>query len=127
MIFIIGGSYQGKSEYALETFGLKHEDVFVCTQETEQIDFSKRVISHIEQFALGCVRRGEEPKEYWESHMDSLTDKILISDDVSCGVVPVDAVIRAWREAAGRANNYLAREAVQVIRVFCGLGQVIKG
>ena len=127
MIFIIGGSYQGKREYALEKFGLSDSDVFVCTDEAKEIDFTKRVIAHIEQFALGCVKRGEEPKNYWQAHMNSLADSILISDDVSCGVVPIDAVIRAWREATGRANNYLAREADQVIRVFCGLGQVIKG
>lgn len=126
MIFIIGGSYQGKREYALETFHLTENDLFVCTDETTEIDFSKRVIASIDRFALGCVKRGEEPKEYWEKHMDKLAGSILISDDISCGVVPIDATIRAWREATGRANNYLAREADQVIRVFCGLGQVIK-
>jgi len=127
MIFIIGGSYQGKREYAFEKFGLTADDVFVCTEDTLQVDLSKRVIANIERFALGCVRRGEEPKDYWETHLDALENSILISDDVSCGVVPIDATIRAWREATGRANNYLAREADQVIRVFCGLGQVIKG
>lgn len=126
MIFIIGGSYQGKREYALEKFGLTGQDVFVCTEDTREIDFGKRVIAHIERFALGCVRRGEEPKEYWMKHLGQLEDAILIADDVSCGVVPIDATIRAWREATGRANNYLAGEADQVIRVFCGLGQVIK-
>lgn len=127
MIFIIGGSYQGKREYALEKFALTEQDVFVCTEETTEIDLGKHVIANIERFALACVRRGEEPKEYWEAHMAALKDCILIADDVSCGVVPIDATIRAWREATGRANNYLAREADQVIRVFCGLGQVIKG
>lgn len=127
MRFIIGGSYQGKHEFALEKFGLKPEDVFDCTEDTQSIDFSKPVITHIERFALGCVRRGEEPKEYWSAHLDQLSNSILIADDVSCGVVPIDATIRAWREATGRANNYLAGEASQVIRVFCGLGQVIKG
>ena len=126
MIFIIGGSYQGKREYALSQFHLTEDDVFVCTEETSEIDLSKRVISNIDRFALGCVKRGEEPKEYWEKNLSALKDAILISDDISCGVVPIDATIRAWREATGRANNYLAREADQVIRVFCGLGQVIK-
>ena len=126
MVYIIGGSYQGKREYAQETFKLSESDVFVCTEEIAEIDFSKRIIANIERFALGCVKRGEEPREYWEAHLDLLQDSILISDDISCGVVPMDATIRAWREATGRANNYLAREADQVIRVFCGIGQVIK-
>lgn len=127
MIFIIGGSYQGKHEFVLEKFDLKTQDVFDCTEDTQSIDFTKPVIAHIERFALGCVRRGEEPKEYWQTHLEQLSNAILISDDISCGVVPIDATIRAWREATGRANNYLAGEASQVIRVFCGLGQVIKG
>lgn len=126
MIFIIGGSYQGKREFAREQFSLTSDDVFVCTEETTEIDFSKRIISNIECFALGCVKRGEEPKEYWQKHMPELENSILISDDISCGVVPIDATIRAWREATGRANNYLAGEADKVIRVFCGIGQVIK-
>jgi len=127
MIFIIGGSYQGKREYAQEKFNLTDADVFVCTEDTMEIDFSKHIIANIEKFALGCVKRGEEPKEYWEKHMSTIENNILISDDVSCGVVPIDPIIRAWREATGRANNYLARESKQVIRVFCGIGQVIKG
>ena len=127
MVYIIGGSYQGKREYAMERFALTDADIFVCTEDTVEIDFSKRIIANIERFALGCVKRNEEPRDYWEAHMDMLEDTILIADDISCGVVPIDATIRAWREAAGRANNYLAREAEQVIRVFCGIGQVIKG
>lgn len=126
MIFIIGGSYQGKREYALEKFNLTDQDLFICTEDTIEIDFSKRIIANIERFALGCIRRNEEPQEYWEKHLAELQNSILISDDISCGVVPIDATIRAWREATGRANNYLARKADQVIRVFCGLGQVIK-
>lgn len=126
MIFIIGGSYQGKQKFACTEYGLSEDDFFVCTEETREIDLSKRAIAHIERFALGCVRRGEEPKEFWQQHRAELADKVLIADDVSCGVVPIDAHIRAWREATGRANNYLAQEAERVWRVFCGLGMRLK-
>lgn len=124
MIFIIGGSDQGKLDYALENYHLTKSDVFTCTEETREVDPDKTIIEHIERFALGCVRRGEEPREYWDKM--NLENRILIADDVSCGVVPMDAVLRAWREATGRANNALAARAERVIRVFCGLGQVIK-
>lgn len=126
MIFVIGGSYQGKRDFIRKTYNLNEEDFFVCTEDTQEIDFSKRAIEHIEQFALGCVRRGEEPSNYWKAHAAQWDNLILISDDVSCGVVPIDETIRAWREASGRANNYLAGKAEHVWRVFCGLGQVLK-
>ena len=124
MILIIGGSYQGKTEFAKAKFNLTDSDVFVC--EGENVDLTKQCIAHIERFALACVKNGREPKAFWEEHLQELSDKILIADDVSCGVVPMDKVLRAWREATGRANNYLAQESDQVIRVFCGLGQVLK-
>ena len=126
MIFIIGGSYQGKQQFACEEYGLSEEDFFICTEETREIDLSRRAITHIERFALGCVHRGEEPKAFWQQHRAELENKLLIADDVSCGVVPIDAAVRAWREATGRANNYLAQEAGHVWRVFCGLGMRLK-
>ena len=126
MVFVIGGSDQGKRAFAKKQFDLVDGECFVCTEETREIDFTKRVIEHIERFALGCIRRGEEPKDYWMVHLGDLKDSVLISDDISCGVVPIDAEVRAWREANGRANNTIAGEAEQVWRVFCGLGQRLK-
>lgn len=126
MIFIIGGSYQGKREFACEQYHLTCDDVLVCTEEMTEIDFSKPIIANIERFALGCVRRGQEPKEYWMQHEADWANKILISDDISCGVVPIDTTIRAWCEASGRANNYLAGKSDHAWRVFCGLGDALK-
>ncbi len=124
MIFIIGGSYQGKTEFAKRNFGLTDEEIFVCTGN--QVNLNAKCIAHIERFALACVQNGSEPKAFWEEHQALLQDKILIADDISCGVVPMDAVMRAWREASGRANNYLANESEKVYRVFCGLAQELK-
>lgn len=126
MIFIIGGSDQGKRAFARETLGLSEDDFLICSEDTREIDFRFRCIAHIERFALGCVQRGESPEDYWRAHLDRLGDKVLIADDISCGIVPVDPTMRAWREASGRANALLANRAERVWRVFCGLGQVIK-
>ncbi len=126
MIFIIGGSDQGKCAFARETLGAAEDDFFICGEETREIDFSRRCIAHIECFALGCVRRGESVEDYWRANAARLDGKVLIADDISCGIVPVDATLRAWREANGRANAFLAGRAERVWRVFCGLGQVIK-
>ena len=125
MILIIGGCWQGKTEYALQQFHLTVEDVFECTEEPF-IGPERRILTHIERIALGCVRRGLDAPSFWQQQMPALTDRILIADDISSGIVPVDPLMRAWREAAGRAGILLASRAERVIRVFCGLGQVIK-
>ena len=46
--------------------------------------------------------------------------------DTSQGVVPMDKDVRAAREASGRLLTYLAGEADEVHRVFCGIGKRIK-
>jgi adenosyl cobinamide kinase/adenosyl cobinamide phosphate guanylyltransferase len=67
-----------------------------------------------------------EAREILASRRADLTDKILIASDVSQGLVPMDPLDRAYREMMGRTLLYLASEAEQVHRVFCGLGQRLK-
>ena len=88
MVLIIGGAYQGKTEYAKKTYSLQDADIFTC--ENMDIDPNARVIRHLERFALACVRAGKEPAEVLNAI--DLSDKILICEDISCGVVPMDAV-----------------------------------
>lgn len=124
MKLIIGGAYQGKLDYAREHFKIR--DAFSCTADKAELDFSKDAIYGLEQFALACVRSGIEAKEYLQDHRKELENKVVICTDISQGIVPMEAELRAMREMAGRAMVYLAKEAESVTRVFCGLGQEIK-
>ena len=120
MILIIGGAHQGKLEFAKETFGLKEEDINICTPG--EIDFSKRCIYGIEEFTWGHP----DPKAYFREHREAWEDSILILRDVFCGVVPMDPETRLWRQKTGRLAQYLSKEAKQVSRIFCGLEQRLK-
>ena len=51
---------------------------------------------------------------------------ILICDEVGCGLVPVDAFEREYRETVGRICTALANRADRVDRVVCGIGTQIK-
>ena len=120
MILIIGGAYQGKLDFAKETFGITNEDVFTCG--TEDIDFSKRCIYKIEEFTYGHP----DPIGYFQGHREEWQDSILILQDIFCGVVPMGAENRVWRQNTGRLTQYLSKEATQVSRIFCGLEQRLK-
>ena len=120
MIFIIGGAYQGKLDFAKETYGLT--DAEICTCDSGEIDFSKRCIYKIEVFAA----HNEDPIGYFEAHREEWRDGILILQDIFCGVVPMGAENRAWRQRTGRLAQYLSREAQQVSRIFCGLELKLK-
>ena len=124
MIFVFGGAYQGMEDYAREQCGAA--ETVQLTEDDAQIDFSSGAVAGLERFVLGCVRRGENAREYFEAHRDEWKDAVLIGTDFSCGLVPMEAENRLWREENGRLNNYLAGEAVRVVRMFCGIAQVIK-
>ena len=126
MILVFGGAYQGKLEYVLETYDLSNDDVYRCDRESLHIDFDKKVIYGLDKFVYACVREGLEAKELILRDIDRLKDKILIFDDISQGIVPLDKDERAWREASGRCMVALGKAADEVIRVFCGLGTKIK-
>ena len=120
MILIIGGAYQGKLDFAKEAFGITAADVFTCT--SGEIDFSKRCIYKIEEFTYNHP----DSIGYFQTHREQWQDSILILQDIFCGVVPMGAENRAWRQRTGRLSQYLSREAAQVSRIFCGLEQRLK-
>ncbi len=124
MELIIGGAYQGKKAYAATKLGVLafHE----CACDATRLDFQEPAYAHLERFALACVRAQVSPVAYFQAHRDEWVHCVIIADDISAGVVPIDPEMRAWREETGRLLAYLAGEARHVHRVFCGIGQVIK-
>ena len=123
MKLIFGGAFQGKLEYAKKNFDI--ETVCECS-ETAEPDFSKDVVCALEKFVLKCVRDGVEAADYFRKNKEKWQDKVLVLTDVSQGIVPMDAELRAFREMNGRLMLYLASEADEVIRVFCGIGKKVK-
>ena len=130
MILVFGGAYQGKLEYVLDKFDIAAEDVYRCSRDGE-MDLSRTVIYGLEEFVYWCTENGVEAKAVLESRFDTTEadpylDKIFIACDVSQGLVPMDATDRAFREMMGRTLLHLSKEADEVHRVFCGIGQRLK-
>jgi adenosyl cobinamide kinase/adenosyl cobinamide phosphate guanylyltransferase len=124
MVLIIGGAYQGKLDWAKTAYDLADEEIFTC--EGTEIDFSCRCINHLEEFALACANAQMDPVAYFEKSANQWRNSVLICDDISCGVVPMSAQHRLWRNETGRLCQYLAAHADRVSRIFCGLEQRLK-
>lgn len=124
MTFIFGGAYQGQEEYARDALGAG--EVFAMSEGDECFDVSKKAITGLDAFVLGCIRRGVSAAEVFKKQADELADAVLIGSDFSSGLVPMDAETRLRREENGRLNNAIAARADHVIRMFCGLPQIIK-
>ncbi len=66
-----------------------------------------------------------------EALLDTLAETsrpvVLVTNDVAGGVVPENALARAFRNAQGRLNQQLAALSDLVVLVTAGLPQVLKG
>ena len=123
MVFVFGGAHQGRGDFVK---GLGYDAIREADERADSLDCSTGAVRGLDRWALGCVRRGEEPAELLAAREEEWRNCALIGTDFSCGVVPMDAELRAWREANGRMNNYLAGRAERVVRMFCGLPQELK-
>ncbi len=124
MNLILGGAYQGKLEYAKNTYHFTDADIFTCT-DTE-IDFNSPCITSVEEFTYACVKANIDAVDYFKRRREQWLECVIICQDISCGVVPLGADLRAWRYQTGQLCQYLSREAESVTRIFCGLEQKLK-
>lgn len=108
MIFVTGPLFSGKREYIQNVLRLSPEE------------FAARAVWNTEKLAAGASDL-KKLAEQLAAH------EIVIASELGGGVVPVDPAERAAREAAGRLACLLARRADTVVRVVCGLPQVLKG
>jgi len=51
---------------------------------------------------------------------------VIVTNEVGWGIVPMEAEVRAWRDAAGRLNQHLAKMADRVCLSVCGIPTWIK-
>ncbi len=108
MKLIIGGAYQGKKQYALENYS------------------DENILEDFHLLVLDMLKKDIDVMAYVKEHINEYRDKVIICDDISCGVVPMDTLMRKWREAVGHTLGFLAKESDEVVRVFCGIGTRLK-
>ena len=125
MVLIIGGAYQGKLEFAREKYGFKEEDIFVCTEDTE-ISFDKPCVAGLEEFVMYCIKNDLSARDIFEENSKKWQNSVFICREIFSGVVPMDSLMRRWRDETGRVFTYLAGKADTVTRMFCGIPQKLK-
>ena len=108
MIFVTGPLWSGKQEYICKQLGWGPEE------------FSRKAVRDVQDLA-GETEDLEELARKLSSY------EVVIATEIGGGIVPVDRKERQKREQAGRLACLLAQRADTVIRVCCGLGQVLKG
>lgn len=124
MKLIIGGYAQGRLAYTLQKYHLTEKDVWdVMHSDTWQ---GQKIIYHTEELVTKWLNAGKNITQEMKKLIPEWEHAILITQEVGCGLVPVSAEQRQWREEVGRMNQLLAENADTVERICCGLGMYLK-
>ena len=86
-----------------------------------------------EKMILITGGRAQGKRAFWEKNIASgerlfkaCPGRVLVTDEIGLGIVPLDPFEREYREETGRICCLLAARSEQVWRVACGLGQRLK-
>lgn len=114
MILVVGAMGAGKREF-VHSQGYSDDSIGTAPQGFEPVLYGLHEI----------IRENGFFDEAW---LEPLLKKgFICCNEVGCGVVPLDAGERKWRDEVGRACCALAAEAEAVVRLVCGIPQIIKG
>lgn len=106
MVLVVGGTNQGKY-------------VFAKT-------LSEDVVRDLHVEIRACMERGEDPWKLAVQIQSEHQSGVITIAELGCGLIPVDAFDRDYREIVGRISCELARNAEAVYRVCCGIATQIK-
>ena len=111
MILVVGGMASGKRSY-VENLGFSAGDF------DEGVLGSAPVLYGLED----VLRAGALNEEQFEA---LCAKDVVVCAEVGSGVVPASDQERAWRERVGRTTEALAAQATCVVRMVCGIPQVL--
>lgn len=126
MTFIFGGAHQGKLAYALAQTGLTAGAAVSGSDCELDGGQSIAVLNGLHLAVRRVLAAGGSTAEFAEALMARNPNIVIISDEIGCGVVPVSAEERRWREETGRLCCELVKRADIVERVICGIAQRLK-
>ncbi len=130
MILVTGGAFQGKTDFVKERFSLSDSD-FADGESCpfHQIGY-KPVLNRLHLLVKRMLEAGYSEEEMEASILQGLRSggcRMVLTDEIGCGIVPMKKEERLWREWAGRLSCRLAKEADTVVLIQCGLPTVLKG
>lgn len=129
MRLIVGGYAQGQLEYALALTGEEQSAFVEGSQCSYEALVNAKGVYNFQEYIKKFVvnQQVDEVLRQIPCMMSQNPEITIVADEVGCGVVPMDPVEREYRELTGRVLGNIARESIEVHRVYCGIGTKIKG
>ena len=130
MIFVTGPMYSGKEKCICEMLGITHEEFMsrgIRDVELLVADDATDGSWNVTGISDGPSWNETDADDALTRLADELSKKdIIIASEIGAGVIPMDPGQDAHRQRAGRLSQLLSARADTVIRVICGLPQILK-
>ncbi len=136
LIFITGGTGSGKTEFAEKLCCEMRDNINSRFAEKMELELKDdggeneiRIIYDFSQEVKSSLLEGRDVTALTEAILGeagSGMHLIVIASELGCGLVPLDAFEREYREVNGRATCLLAQNADRVYRMISGIAQRIK-
>jgi len=128
MELYIGGCAQGKLDYVKTLYPAS-----LVFENTDDLKNNRKdgvkILNHLHLIIKQKLISGME-NEAIELEIMQLAEKIpdlvIICNEIGNGIVPMDESERFYREFTGRLLIKIAAKADRVVRILCGLPQIIK-
>jgi adenosyl cobinamide kinase/adenosyl cobinamide phosphate guanylyltransferase len=126
MWLITGGAFQGKLSYALNQTDIQAENVIDgSTCEVQEL-MENPLVNHFHLWIYRMLQDGKDINEVVNQILQRNPNIVIVVDELGCGIIPMEAFDRNYREITGRICCRLAENAKEVHRVICGIGMVLK-
>lgn len=137
MKLIIGGAFQGKLAYAKAAYpangdwidgrSCELKEIMTCGGIHHFHEYVRRILRGEEVFFAENLTELETQAELFvEELYRQNPDILVVSNELGCGIVPMEQFDREYRELVGRICTCLAARSDEVVRVVCGIGTRIK-
>ena len=109
MILIVGGTFQGKKAFAEKLLNEKREHFTDGTSCAFSDIYHAKVLFHFHEYIRRMLEQEMSVQDLAEQLRMKNPDLVLISNELGCGVVPMDVFDRNYRETTGRQPGVSAR------------------
>ena len=110
----------GKRDYAYKIYG-SFEIVYDLAHEEPEVITNAGLVVNLHMGVKNLLAREIDALEFFRERINILRSCVIIGDEISSGVVPVEKFERCWRDVTGKLYQYLASESEIVDRIFVGL------
>lgn len=127
MVMVTGGAFQGKRDCLKRLYGFSDYDTISGADCPLESVFTAAAVSDYQELVRRLITENTDVSGFTERFCRENPNAAVTIREIGCGIIPLERSERIYREEVGKAGCIIASHSETVLRVFCGIPEVIKG